>query len=269
MRKEFLLLGILIVGAFSLALSSIFVYYQDEKDKISLLEKVYLALKDFERVSDQKVILWKGENAERFKKLAQIPPNFPIFIQVEIDSFQSPKETLKEKKGDCEDFAILFVSAARALKIPARVVIGKVSFSEDFHALSEIFYQGKWRMIDPWKAPEGLPFRFFLSHNYSPFERILVKFDENIIFGKNPKRLVENVWKNEKKEKELFEKLLSLFVKFQKRGLFQEELKELKEISALLDKEILQLVIREIPEDPRFLIESSQVKDWLKEILGA
>ena len=68
----------------------------------------------------------------------------------EADYWQTPRETLARKKGDCEDFAILFHVTAAWMNIPVRVVAGTVAevgqhASEKGHAWVE--YGGK--VFDP------------------------------------------------------------------------------------------------------------------------
>lgn len=263
------ILGSLLIAGVVFGASLLSFFHQSEEEKFLLLEKVYLALKDFEQISDKKaVFLWQGDSFARFKKLAGIRffQSFPI--KVNIDVFQKPAETLSRKGGDCEDFALLFASAARVLGIPAKVVIGRVLSSKNFHAWVEVFYQGKWIIIDPWRAPEGIPFRFFFSSSFYSSATVLVKFDEKNISGQSPKRLVESAWRKErdKKEKQLFQTLITIFAYFQKREPNPEERAELKEISSFLFEEILQFVIAGLPEDPRVYIQFQEVQKWIQKL---
>jgi len=62
---------------------------------------------------------------------------------------------LNNRKGDCTEYMYLFTAMARAMGVPARGVAGYV-YSEDavfkpgdFHNWSEIYIDGKWRVVDP------------------------------------------------------------------------------------------------------------------------
>lgn len=62
---------------------------------------------------------------------------------------------LKNRKGDCTEFACLFVALCRANEIPARVLGGFVSSKStvldlaDYHNWAQFFAEGKWHIADP------------------------------------------------------------------------------------------------------------------------
>ena len=63
------------------------------------------------------------------------------------------KDILEERRGDCSEHALLFVTLARALGIPAREVNGVV-YGDDPprlvpHAWAEIVYEDWWFQVDP------------------------------------------------------------------------------------------------------------------------
>jgi len=69
---------------------------------------------------------------------------------------QAPEETLRTMSGACRDVAVLFMSAARAIGIPARFVSGYQAFADTsdgkryLHAWPEVWLAGSgWRGYDP------------------------------------------------------------------------------------------------------------------------
>ncbi len=62
----------------------------------------------------------------------------------------SAKQVLQEKKGDCNEYTVLFTALARAAGIPARMMAGLVYQNGRFfyHAWSEV-YLGEWIAFDP------------------------------------------------------------------------------------------------------------------------
>ena len=63
-------------------------------------------------------------------------------------------QVLNNMSGDCTEYALLFVSLARAAGIPARVVTGLVAFTAEKtmfggHSWAEIHDGGRWRVVDP------------------------------------------------------------------------------------------------------------------------
>lgn len=62
---------------------------------------------------------------------------------------------LKYRKGDCTEFAYLFVALSRANGIPARIVRGFVCPNSavldlgDYHEWAEFYHNGQWHLADP------------------------------------------------------------------------------------------------------------------------
>jgi hypothetical protein len=65
------------------------------------------------------------------------------------------RQTLVSKKGDCTEFADLFVALAQAVNIPTRRVSGYLTHENgvlkpsDFHDWAEFYANGVWRIADP------------------------------------------------------------------------------------------------------------------------
>jgi transglutaminase-like putative cysteine protease len=67
----------------------------------------------------------------------------------------TPEETMKQEKGSCRDFAMLFIDMCRSVGIAARFVSGyclgdDAANSSDMHAWAEVYLPGAgWRGFDP------------------------------------------------------------------------------------------------------------------------
>ena len=67
------------------------------------------------------------------------------------NSTTTAQEVFVQRAGVCRDFAHLGITLCRALKIPARLVVGYVNFDEppqDFHAVFEAWLDNQWVMFD-------------------------------------------------------------------------------------------------------------------------
>jgi len=66
------------------------------------------------------------------------------------DGSTSAIETLRDRAGVCRDFSHLGISLCRALRIPARMVVGCLYGLDpmDMHAWFEAFVAGRWYTID-------------------------------------------------------------------------------------------------------------------------
>ena len=62
-------------------------------------------------------------------------------------------DTIRDRSGDCTEFADLYTTLARAAGLPARTVIGLAYLSESqafaLHAWNEVAIAGTWRGVDP------------------------------------------------------------------------------------------------------------------------
>ncbi|HHY81745.1 MAG TPA: hypothetical protein GX505_03575 [Clostridiales bacterium] len=56
--------------------------------------------------------------------------------------------TYNSKSGICYDFASLFAAMLRSVGIPAKLVMGYADGVNGYHAWNEVYYDGKWRVID-------------------------------------------------------------------------------------------------------------------------
>ena len=71
--------------------------------------------------------------------------------KVNVVGIPSALETLKARRGDCNEHTTLFVALARALGIPARIDVGMVHKGGRFyyHAWPEVWLGGAWVTADP------------------------------------------------------------------------------------------------------------------------
>src|SRR5262249_52296641 len=69
-------------------------------------------------------------------------------------------DLLKQKKGDCKSYALLFTTLARAAGVPAREVSGLLYIGDDYqsfggHAWNEVVLNGVWVPVDAsWRETE-------------------------------------------------------------------------------------------------------------------
>ena len=85
----------------------------------------------------EKVSLWVG------RRLNYVPGS--------SDPIDGAADTLLSGAGVCRDYAHLVVALLRAVKVPARVVsvYAPGLYPMDFHAVTEAFVDGQWRVVDP------------------------------------------------------------------------------------------------------------------------
>ena len=67
---------------------------------------------------------------------------------------RSALEIIADPQGDCTEHALLYVTLARALKLPAREVFGLAYMGDEAlafggHAWAEVVVDGMWRPVDP------------------------------------------------------------------------------------------------------------------------
>lgn len=63
----------------------------------------------------------------------------------------SAADTFMSRKGVCRDYAHLFISFARAMGVPARMVSVYAPGIDppDFHAIADVWLDGAWQLVDP------------------------------------------------------------------------------------------------------------------------
>jgi hypothetical protein len=70
-----------------------------------------------------------------------------------VPAYSNALEAFKTARGDCTEHSILFVAMARAVGIPARVVVGIAYWPPGdgfgWHAWAEIYAGGRWIAVDP------------------------------------------------------------------------------------------------------------------------
>ena len=74
------------------------------------------------------------------------------------DESTSATDTIRDRAGVCRDFSHIGLSMCRALRIPARMVVGYLNGLEpmDLHAWFEAFIAGRWYTFDATQAePKG------------------------------------------------------------------------------------------------------------------
>lgn len=121
--------------------------------QIEELEKVFYAIREFEY--EEEIYPVELTSGKCYSLCKQILETEKVMIEIPTDYYQYPAETIEKEAGDCEDLAILLVSVAKHLGIPARVAEGVVKVENQAelksvrHTWSEVYYNGKWRPLDP------------------------------------------------------------------------------------------------------------------------
>jgi transglutaminase-like putative cysteine protease len=79
---------------------------------------------------------------------------------------------LERRRGDCTEYAYLATALARASGLPARVVGGYVVSqdalprAEDYHNWAEVYFDGKWRLLDAQKQSWLKPAENYVAFRY-------------------------------------------------------------------------------------------------------
>jgi len=261
----FLILSTFGISACKEETKSIWQPKEPTKSQLVLLKKVYNDLYNFEYLEDELKFAWQGPLKEKFDQLCG--EERKINIKVDTEDYQLPEETLRKRGGDCTDFANLFVSAARTLRISARVVIGKTAESED-HAWSEIYYQGDWQKVNP--PAEIEKERVSLKHQLEGLvvlrtKEIYCRYDEKRYEG-IPLIEIPRADK-ETSEIEFFNQLVNLFKEIKGREPTEKEQSEFKEMAKDITEQTWQEIIKYIPENPHSLIQPNhpRIKAWVGE----
>ncbi len=136
---------------------------------------MYCALQKYWEIEDDKIQELSQRAAERtgddesYARLVFEMVRESVKLKTHLDERIGAARVLREKEGDCDEHADLFIALMRAVRIPARRVVGHVYRGLDEpepHAWCEVFLEGKgWIPVDPALGNFGT-----LSENY--FSRI-------------------------------------------------------------------------------------------------
>jgi len=283
-RILFVAIGILVLIPFSTIgckekTEDIWQSKEPTKEQMELLEKIYNEFEHFRYYEDEPVKINLGDPHKEVLDNLYGRRSIELILKFPYD--QTPDGTLKRGGGDCMDFAVLFVSAAKNIKISARVVTGEVKGKEkpESHAWAEIYYREKWRIVDLIGKVEivdqttgeikkhNIPFNRFVDHPESfPLIKILSRFDEKSIEGVPPQEKVRS--EKSKKRDEVFRAFYDLFKQIKEREPSKDELREIKKVGDYafnLGWEILQ---ERLAKDPRKLIQpdNPELKAWIEKI---
>lgn len=70
------------------------------------------------------------------------------------DSWKNPEQTLNDRSGDCEDFAVLIASLLGALNIPNDILVAQVEGVDVLHVLNAVSMIGSQKLL--LDATEGI-----------------------------------------------------------------------------------------------------------------
>ncbi|NVK54309.1 MAG: transglutaminase domain-containing protein [Alteromonadaceae bacterium] len=85
-----------------------------------------------------------------------------------IHGFNFASVVAAQRSGDCTEYAVLTTALARALGLDARLILGTVIMDESSqigafgHAWTEVWYQGKWQLIDAALYTTDINTRYYL-----------------------------------------------------------------------------------------------------------
>lgn len=72
---------------------------------------------------------------------------------------------LKDGKGICYDYSVLFAAILRSRGIPAKLVKGYRNGTKEYHAWNEVYLDGSWKIIDTtysaWAIKAGTSYQVF------------------------------------------------------------------------------------------------------------
>ncbi|MEA2062790.1 MAG: transglutaminase-like domain-containing protein [Gemmatimonadota bacterium] len=110
-------------------------FVQSEHPRLLALAAGIVNLNDGPVEKVRSIVGWLGANITK-------KPTFSIPNTLEV---------MERRSGDCNEFAVLFCSLARAAGIPARIAMGLVYLEGAFyyHAWDECFIDGFWVPVDP------------------------------------------------------------------------------------------------------------------------
>jgi len=237
--------------------------------QLAQLEKIYQELGKLQYIEESDIkVKWESKYKEKFNELCGGETG-PFFLKA--DYYQNPKETLKRNGGDCEDFAILFVSAAKSLGVSARVVEGEIFNPKENefkgHNWSEIYYRNKWQIVDPILSLKGVSFWHLIENPEDyPQNNIFRRYDEKILIGKSSLEIINS--QKPKWEKKYFQMFYEEFKT--KRGIEpdEKELEEIKQITKSFLEDDHQFTLLHFPKDPRIFIQPAAPKlnAWVEKI---
>lgn len=116
------------------------------------------------------VAQFKTEHSEAGWQLVDITRFVSRYIDnpTYVHNFNIASKVAASRSGDCTEFAVLTAALARALGIPARVVLGTVVMEEDDsvnsfgHAWVEAHHQNTWHTLDAALYPSASQTIFYL-----------------------------------------------------------------------------------------------------------
>ena len=165
--------------------------YEELKDKYYELCDSYdlvLRLADYESVylSSSLMVPWSGAEAtvakageltrrrngdfEKFYAIYKFVTEnivYDITKTVESGYRSSPDATLEDGSGICLDIAVLLAAMLRSAGVRCKLVYGSVKDVEGLHSWTEVYFRGKWVIIDPTRDSQyyvsRVPYRYAKS----------------------------------------------------------------------------------------------------------
>jgi len=136
-----------------------------------------------------------GAEKDQAKSVALLTRWVATTIEGTVTDSQSPVETLRDGKGNCQSHARLYTSLARAAGIPTRFVSGLIWVPDKgflYHGWAESFVGGGWLPVDPTfgQTPaDPTHIRMFdgdASDDVAPLARIIGRLKARIVSQEYP-----------------------------------------------------------------------------------
>lgn len=93
--------------------------------------------------------------------------------RVSTDYLPSIDSTYESRSGICYDYASLFAAMLRGVGVPAKLVKGYTPNAQGYHAWNEVYYNGRWAVIDTTYDAEmrALNYRTSMIKNSSKYSK--------------------------------------------------------------------------------------------------
>ena len=168
-------------------------------DMMNQIRGTYCTMQKFWEIDDSEIqnlsnrIAERTGNDESFCRLAFRTVRKQMKLKTNLDERKGAMRAIREKEGDCDEHADLFIALARAADIPARRVVGHIYKKDENpepHAWAEAFLERHgWVPIDPALGNFGRMTEVYFSriHEGLVSERPNISLKWNGIASMSPK----------------------------------------------------------------------------------
>jgi len=129
------------------------------QDIMNQARGMYCSMQKYWEIQDTEIQELSQRIAERtgndasYCRLAYQTVRKQIKLKTHLDERKGASRAIREKEGDCDEHADLFIALARTADIPARRIVGHIYRAEkdpEPHAWAEVFLENRgWLPVDP------------------------------------------------------------------------------------------------------------------------